>query len=174
MLFRSYHFCGDKSKTKSITIKWGGAELNGQMDGIVPSQYKTWGPKIRCQLLKVKAIYDFKPKRPNKYLFWPITENRSTLLTRKSLTIASLVSRKILSDLKRSACNSKNIQKLKFGLKNTPEQRRRTVEKYLDIIQGCHFPDNMKFPDFSRPRLSSNVIPRPFRGVRGHALLENF
>ena len=30
--------------------------------------------------------------------------------------------------------------------------------------QGCHFPDNMKFPDFSRPRLSSTVILRPFRG----------
>ena len=32
------------------------------------------------------------------------------------------------------------------------------------IQQGCHFPDYMKFPDFSRPRLSSTVIPRPFRG----------
>ena len=30
--------------------------------------------------------------------------------------------------------------------------------------QGCHLPDNMKFPDFFRPRLSSTVSPRPFRG----------
>ena len=35
--------------------------------------------------------------------------------------------------------------------------------------QGCHFPDNMKFPDFSVPRLSSTVSPRPFRGLWGHA-----
>ena len=33
--------------------------------------------------------------------------------------------------------------------------------------QGCHFSDNMKFPDFSRPRLSSNVSLRPFRGSGG-------
>ena len=31
--------------------------------------------------------------------------------------------------------------------------------------QGCHFPGDMKFLDFSRPRLSSTVIPRPFRGM---------
>ena len=41
-------------------------------------------------------------------------------------------------------------------------------------VQGCHFPDNMKFPDFSRPGLSSTVSPRPFRGIWGHAPLENF
>ena len=40
--------------------------------------------------------------------------------------------------------------------------------------QGCHFPDNMKFPDFSKPRLSSTVSPRPFRGVWGYAPPENF
>ena len=40
--------------------------------------------------------------------------------------------------------------------------------------QGCHFPDNMKFPDFSRPRLSSIVSPRPSRVVWGHAPQENF
>ena len=33
--------------------------------------------------------------------------------------------------------------------------------------QGCHFPDNMKFIDFSRSSLSSTVIPRPFRGWGG-------
>ena len=33
------------------------------------------------------------------------------------------------------------------------------------LIQGCHFPDNMKFPDFSRPRLGSSMNPRPVRGV---------
>ena len=37
---------------------------------------------------------------------------------------------------------------------------------YKGVKQGCHFPNNMKFPDFfgsdfSRPRLSSTVIPRP-------------
>ena len=35
------------------------------------------------------------------------------------------------------------------------------------LYQGCHFPDNMKFPDFSRPRLSSTVSSRPFRGSGG-------
>ena len=32
-----------------------------------------------------------------------------------------------------------------------------------ESTQGCHFPDNMKFPDFSRPRLSSTVSSRQFR-----------
>ena len=37
--------------------------------------------------------------------------------------------------------------------------------------QGCHFPDDMKFPVFSRPRLGSIMSPRPFGGGggRGHA-----
>ena len=28
-------------------------------------------------------------------------------------------------------------------------------------LQSCHFPDSIKFSDFSRPRLSSIVSPRP-------------
>ena len=47
-------------------------------------------------------------------------------------------------------------------------------DKFFWSDQGCHFPDHMKFPDFSRPRLSSTVILRPFRGVWGHAPPENF
>ena len=39
------------------------------------------------------------------------------------------------------------------------------VPDVVSLQQGCHFPDNMKFPDFSRPRLSSTVSPRPFRGL---------
>ena len=35
------------------------------------------------------------------------------------------------------------------------------------LLQGCHFPDNMKLPDFSTPRLSSTMSPRPFRGSGG-------
>ena len=30
------------------------------------------------------------------------------------------------------------------------------------LTQGCHFPDNMKSPDFSRARLSSRMCPRSF------------
>ena len=40
-------------------------------------------------------------------------------------------------------------------------------------LQGCHFPDNMKFPDFSRQKLSSFMSPRPFRRFLGHALQNN-
>ena len=40
--------------------------------------------------------------------------------------------------------------------------------------QGCHFPDNMKFPDFSRLRSSSTVSPRPFWEAWGYAPPENF
>ena len=42
--------------------------------------------------------------------------------------------------------------------------------------QGCHFPDNMKFPDFSRPRLGSIMSPRPFGGGGAADMLppENF
>ena len=43
-----------------------------------------------------------------------------------------------------------------------------------DCRRGCHLADNMKFPDFSRPRLSSTVGPRPFTGVWGHASTEKF
>ena len=40
------------------------------------------------------------------------------------------------------------------------------VSKLLTtLFQGCHFPDNMKFPDFLRPRLSPTVSRRPFRGL---------
>ena len=35
------------------------------------------------------------------------------------------------------------------------------------LTQGCHFPDNMKSPAFSRPRLSSSMSPRSFIGVWG-------
>ena len=38
---------------------------------------------------------------------------------------------------------------------------------HIGQSQGCHFPDNMKFPDFSKPRLSSTMIPRPSRGSGG-------
>ena len=35
------------------------------------------------------------------------------------------------------------------------------LDDTLVHCQGCHFPDSMKFPDFSRPRLGSTVSPRP-------------
>ena len=35
------------------------------------------------------------------------------------------------------------------------------LDDTLVHCQGCHFPDSMKFPYFSRPRLGSTVSPRP-------------
>ena len=35
------------------------------------------------------------------------------------------------------------------------------LDDTLVHCQGCHFPDSMKFPAFSRPRLGSTVSPRP-------------
>ena len=35
------------------------------------------------------------------------------------------------------------------------------LDDTLVHCHGCHFPDSMKFPDFSRPRLGSTVSPRP-------------
>ena len=54
---------------------------------------------------------------------------------------------------------------------NSVENRESETDSHSPkvwcISQGCHFPDNMKFPNFSRPRLSSTASPRPFRGVGG-------
>ena len=61
-----------------------------------------------------------------------------------------------------------------FALEINFSLKEQQLQMWSLFKQGCHFPDNMKFPDFSRPRLSSTVSPRLFRGVLGHAPPENF
>ena len=41
------------------------------------------------------------------------------------------------------------------------------LSQFTVLAQGCHFPDNKKFPDVSRPRLNSTVSQIPFTGVWG-------
>ena len=41
--------------------------------------------------------------------------------------------------------------------------QKKTEQSKTRWLQGCHFPENMKFSDFSR--LNSAVSLRPFRGV---------
>ena len=54
-----------------------------------------------------------------------------------------------------------------FSADDVTRIKSENAYKMQNEGQGCHFPDNMKFPDFSRPRLSSTVISRPFRGSGG-------
>ena len=60
-------------------------------------------------------------------------------------------------------CESWQMKK-KSGKKES-RKSFKMIQSFISYLQGCHFPDNMKFPDFSRPRLSSTVSSRPFRGV---------
>ena len=49
-------------------------------------------------------------------------------------------------------------------------KKKSIMTTFTHLKQGCHFQDNMKFPEISRPRLNSTVSPRPFRGSRGMLL----
>ena len=56
----------------------------------------------------------------------------------------------------------RQLTALLFSEEGEQEAEAQPQEQGSD--KGCYFLDNMKFPDFSRPRLSSTVSPRPFRG----------
>ena len=61
-----------------------------------------------------------------------------------------------------------------FGQTKTEVRAKEVGEFSVMLYAGLPLSRQYEILDFSRPRLSSTVSPRPFREVWGHAPPENF